>query len=364
MRIALLLAGTVYATVLCCAALVGGVAPTGAKTPTPAAIPTPPDRAVMIGMSLGVHQIDRIERWLSAVDQIAAIGFDTVQIVTPMYQRNGASTAIRIDPLRCPTPKQLTAIIERARARGLRVALMPILLMTHPRGNEWRGLIHPQQWEPWWADYTSRMTEFADLAERTGVDLLCVGSELLSAERQTERWVALIQRVRARFGGSLTYSANWDHYHVPRFAENLDMMGVNGYWSAGTSAAGDAELAEGWMAIRGDLSAWSRRNGKPILLTEVGFPSLPWAIEQPWRYVADGHAANHEQQARGYRAFTAAWGDVLRGEPTADDSRATFAGVVFYEWDPFHRGGPNDTGYGLIGKPALDVLQEAIGRRR
>jgi hypothetical protein len=55
-------------------------------------------------------------------------------------------------------------------------------------------------------------------------------------------------------------------------------------------------------------------------------------------------------QADGYRAFLDVWGDLLaEGDPR-------FAGVCFYEWDPYHAGGPGDTGYGVRGKPALEVL--------
>ncbi len=33
------------------------------------------------------------------------------------------------------------------------------------------------------------------------------------------------------------------------------------------------------------------------------------------------------------------------------------AGVLFYRWDPYYHGGAHDTGYGIAGKPASEIIK-------
>ena len=53
-----------------------------------------------------------------------------------------------------------------------------------------------------------------------------------------------------------------------------------------------------------------------------------------------------------------AWDDLLVEDP--DPSR--FTGLCFYEWDVYASGGPDDTGYGVRGKPAHELLKEWFAR--
>jgi hypothetical protein len=97
----------------------------------------------------------------------------------------------------------------------------------------------------------------------------------------------------------------------------------------------------------------------PLLLSEVGYPSLPWASAHPWNYVATGDArADHEAQARSYRAFFAAWTDAVT------DRAGRAEGFFCYHWDPYHHGEDDDTGYGILGKPSHDVIRQGFQRIR
>ena len=71
-----------------------------------------------------------------------------------------------------------------------------------------------------------------------------------------------------------------------------------------------------------------------------------------------GDAADGESQARCYRAFFQAWtGTFLKpGSPVI--------GFNCYYWDPYHHGGAADTGYGVRGKPALEIIRQAFARIR
>lgn len=318
-----------------------------------------------LGFGINLHHTESLWRYRAGVDEIVAIGCDALLVVTPAWQTDGGSVDVRMEsgPGRGPTREQLVELLRYGKSRGLRVGLMPTVLFTNPRGNEWRGKLHPaggDGWALWWLAYRDVIDTFVDIAIEADVDLFVVGSELLSTEKHTGRWLDLIASVRERFAGELTYSTNWDHYHTPKFWDALDAIGVSAYYdlTAGrdngeTDGALDVEkLTERWDGIREDLSQFSQERSKPILLTELGYPSLPWGVKSPWNYVrGENVKATHEVQRLGYEAFIKAFDDL------ADGPTAQFRGVFFYQWDVYADGGPSDTGYGVAGKPTHGVLK-------
>ncbi len=332
----------------------------------PASQATPLSRPVL-GMSINVYHAPDMAPYREAIDGIADLGCNTLQIVTPMFVENGASRRVEIlvGPDRGPSRADLLDLIRHARARGLRVHLMPQVNLYAPRGNEWRGKISPDDWPGWWASYHDAMIGWADLAAASGVDLFVVGCELLSTQgpEHEHRWRSLIADCRARFRGELTYSTNWDRFDRVLFWDALDAIGISGYWDLTRGAADPTqptagELARRWRGIRERVLRFAEDADRPILFTEIGYPSLPWALRNPWNYLNNGAPARHDVQARGYRAFVAAWRDLLA--PPAADALADprVAGVCFYKWDIHGDGGPTDTGYGIRGKPAYEVVGE------
>ena len=143
------------------------------------------------------------------------------------------------------------------------------------------------------------------------------------------------------------------------------MIGISCYWDM-TKGAKNAppsaeDLAERWRTIRRGILDFAAAEGRPVFLTEIGYPSLPWGLKDPWNYVNSEEAtADAAVQARGYAAFLAAWDDLLVSTP----DRTRFAGVVFYEWDVYASGGDkDDTGYGIRGKPAHALVKRWLSER-
>lgn len=312
----------------------------------------------VVGFSINLHHTEKIHLYRQSIDELAALGAGALQIVTPAFQTDGEAETIEIipGPGRGPTHAQLMELLTYAKQRGLRTALMPVVLFTSPRGNEWRGKISPHDWDAWWESYREAMDYFVGVAVEADVDMLAVGSELLSTERQAERWRDLIAHVRSRYDGKLIYSTNWDHYHVPTWWPQVDFIGISGYWDLTKGAQDDppsnADLARRLTDVRRSIFAYARAAKMAVVITEVGYPALPWALKDPWNYVAeDGQLADADAQAHGYRAFLDAFGPSLGNE--ADP----LAGVFFYAWDPYHAGGPHDTGYGIRGKPAEHTVR-------
>jgi hypothetical protein len=324
------------------------------------------DALPSVGFALNVHYIEQLQPHRDALEALARLGVDSVEILTPAFQQDGAADSIEIQaaPGRCPRREDLVALLQHARKLGLNTTLMPVVLFTKPRGNEWRGKISPENWQTWWDSYERMIDYFLDIAIESDVQVFTIGSELLTTERQTPQWRRLIRRIRARFDGKLMYSTNWDHYHVPTFWQDLDYIGVSGYWDlttlSGQTEPTDAQLSQRWGQIRQKLMAFAVEQKRPIVLTEVGYPSVPWALKDPWNYInSDDVPSDPDTQARGYKAFLAVWDQDL----SRSDSATPLAGMFFYEWDVYRRGGRNDTGYGVRGKPALKLIQQWLDAR-
>lgn len=322
----------------------------------------------VVGFSLNVHYTEQLPKYHRAIDMVADMGTNSLQILTPAFQVDGAATRISItnQPGRCPSADELLALLNHAHDRQLKTLLMPTILFTEPRGNEWRGKISPENWDAWWESYSVTIRHFANLAQRANVDVFCVGSELLSTERQTDRWVKLIAQIRKVYHGQLLYATNWDHYQVPGFWDHVDFVGISGYWqmTRETIDLGSdtklrikltMDLADRWKPITQSLQDFARQVKKPILITELGYPCLPWGLKDPWNYVNDGKTlATPDVQAIGYQAFCDHWDHLLK--PGNTFPAYGLAGVIFYTWDPYN-GGLADPGYGVWGKPAQGILR-------
>jgi hypothetical protein len=259
----------------------------------------------------------------------------------------------------CPTDEQLIALLRRGKEHNLTTILMPIVLIEKPSGKEWRGVIQPNDWNRWWASYNRMLDRFVAIARTADVDVLSIGSELNSTEAQIDHWRAIAQRVREQFDGLITYSSNWDRYDKVELWPLVDVISVSSYFELERENPGAPldELVAAWAEPRSRLTAVANRWRRPLLISEIGYPSLPWANAHPWNYVAgDTDEPDHALQARCWRAFFEAWTDSFL------DQKCPIIGFCGYRWDPYRSGGDDDTGYGIVGKPSLDVIRTGFAR--
>lgn len=334
----------------------------GAAVPiAPIDLVTRPSRVVLplCGAGFQVQRVDWIDRYKQCIDQIAAVGADSVLMVVGARQENGSSCRIYLDMRMTPTPDQMGELIRHAKQLNLRVIIMPIVLLDAPRGNEWRGQIKPvnpesaDPWHDWFDSYRAMMTHFAWVAEANQADVLVIGSELVSTEDKVDEWTQTIAQVRKSFTGLLTYSANWDHYTSVPFWNQLDLIGLNSYYKLGDSASATVpQIETRWKIIQNDLLKFQRRIGKPLLFLEVGWCSLANAASEPWDYTKTDLPVDLDLQKRLYEAFFRTWWDV-----------PGLGGFMIWEWTP-GEGGPDNKGYTPKNKPAEQVLRDWLAKPR
>lgn len=315
------------------------------------------------GFALNAHHISDLSLYLESVDRIADLGANALIILTPMIQEYVTSNGMSFVPGKCATDGQLVALFQRARQRGLHTTLLPIVLIEHPREKDWRGVIKPSDWDQWWSNYDAFIDRFTDVAIKGEVDLLIIGSELNSTEEQIERWERVAKRVGDRFEGQIGYSANWDRYDKIKLWPLVDVMCVSSYFELMRDEpdASEAAIVKAWSTERAALLKVARQWERPLLLSEVGYPSLPWASAHPWNYVAkQGSKADHKAQAKCWRAFFKAWLETFRSPPAESPA----AGFFGYCWSPYYHGDAWDTGYGIEGKPAYETVRNGFALMR
>ncbi|MBN2359314.1 MAG: hypothetical protein JXR83_07655 [Deltaproteobacteria bacterium] len=313
-----------------------------------AAYATPPPQR---GIALGLFDSDENFDYGFFLDEIAAQGASHVSLVTVWYQKDIEAEELRPRPGYTVSDGALARTIEQARQRGLRVLLFPIIGVEIRKANEWRGRIKPKSWDAWHASYHRYILHIAAIAERTGVETLSVGSELLSTERTREPWARLIADTRKVYRGKILYSANWDHYEPVSFWDLVDVMGVTSYYELSKEREPALPtLIASWERWKRPLVSFAKRIGKPLVFTEIGYPSLDGCNMYPWDETRR-ESVDLEEQELCYRAFVAAWED----EPALE-------GIYFWNW--YGPGGILDGDYSPRGKPAARIIQRWYRHRR
>jgi hypothetical protein len=301
------------------------------------------------GMAIQIsYTVNGIEPYLKEIDEIAELGANTIGISTAGYQEHAGSSGISIDVRKSPSPDQFRTLIARAQKHRLRVVLMPVLLLSNPRGSEWRGVIQPTDWDEWFSSYLEFIKYFAKIGLDNNVESLAIGAELISTENFRTRWLKVIDEVRKIYHGKLFYSSNWDHYTHVSFWDKLDWIGMTTYHKLSDEENPPlSTLMTSWSKIKADILKWQKKIGKPIFFTEVGWCSQPGASVEAWNYYRHNSPSEEGliEQRKCYEAFIRTW----RNE-------RAMAGAMWWEWT-CDGSGPKDFSYTPKGKPAEEVLR-------
>lgn len=241
----------------------------------------------------------------NALKALAATGANWVGILVTGYQENISTTSIDLDENKSPTDEDLHHVIAKAKSLGLRVMLKPhVDLLADDSG--WRGQIgegfSDAEWQAWFTSYQDFIFHYAALAKENQVDLLAIGTELVTTSEREAEWQQIVAGVRERFDGEITYAGNWDE--PPRnWWSELDYIGVDAYFPLSTNNTTPtvAELKEAWIPHLQQLADLHKEIGIPIILTEIGYRSIRGAHSEPAQWQQDA-MVDMDEQANLYQA--------------------------------------------------------------
>ena len=283
-----------------------------------------------------------------ALRALAATGTKSVSIVTTYYMDDAASNVVHPLADKTPADDSVLHAMQTAHALGMDVVLKPHVDVVD---GTFRADIAPTDRAAWFDSYRAMLDHYAQLANDGGARMLIVGTELTSMSTDDAQWRQTIAAARARFGGALTFAANWtDGADKITFWDALDYIGVDAYMplADGPSPSVDA-LTNAWRQ-RGyvqKLTDLHERFAKPVLFTELGYQSRVDTAMRPW-----GGASGDVDQAAQATAYDAAF-RALWNIPW-------FAGIYWWDWSAT---GPADAGgYGLAGNAAQHVIEDWYAR--
>jgi hypothetical protein len=316
--------------------------------------PLAPNPNKQRGVALGLFAEDVGFSYTPLLEEIAALGATHVALVVPMYQVDGSSSKLRWHTRLSPSMAATAEAVRAAHRAGLAVTLFPIVRLETPGPGEWRGTLAPADPAAWFESYQSLLGDLAAVATLTGATRLAVGSELSTLDGDVERWRPLVEKIRALFGGTLVYSANWDHYKEARLFDLVDEIGVVAYFNLREKdGPADVEaLTNRWRWERKQLEAWRNLADKPFVFTEVGYRSRAGSSAQPWYEGADG-TVDLEEQRRAFAAFRRTW-----TTPSKDLPPSPLEGLYIWNW--YGYGGPTSIGYTPRGKPAVEEIKALL----
>lgn len=283
-----------------------------AKTPGPAAAPPPPAprstrmpflRGVSLAMLNSLDGGYQAPGLAARLADLRRLGVDSVSLMPFAYQPgpNSPDLSYLNDSPESETDIGLIHATRLARAAGFRVMTKPHIWVGW---ESWAGEIEMKNeadWAKWWAAYRRYLLHHAMLAQWAQADIYCAGVELSKTAGRPE-WRRLIADVRRFYPGPVTYASNWGaDLDAVRFWDLLDYVGVDSYdpLSAKPQATPE-ELAAGARGVVAKLAELSRRTGKPVILTEVGFAARKAAWMAPHE---EGGEPSETDQATAYRAL-------------------------------------------------------------
>ncbi len=297
------------------------------------------------GGVVALYYQDPALSYASRIREIREAGAERISFLFTAFVDKVDSVAIDRFGKRTVRDDRLQKCVEQAREQGLESMFLPIVLIRHASKEDWRGTLRPADLEAWFRSYLEFVAHYADLAQAWGVETFSAGSELCSLERHEALWRWVLENLRGRFAGLLTYSFNWDHAEAARFHDLLDFVGLTSYWTLTDKNDPTLdELVAAWRRVRASKEGIARRLDKPIVLTELGYPSQDGANREPWNYYLNPERVDLAEQAECLEAFARVF-----AEPSF------LMGVYFFDW--FEEGGPEDSSYSPRGKPALEVIR-------
>lgn len=251
------------------------------------------------------------------------------------YQETYHSTVIYADHLRTPSDHDIEAFVKAAHGRGINVCLKP---MVHSKDNVWRAYISFPEldmddknsyWSPWFESYKNFMLHYAELAQKCGVEMLCIGCEMLGTEKRANDWCYLIQEIRRVYKGILIYNTNHGHEDDQEWFDALDYIGTSAYYPVGAEYLDGPvdnsynSLVKRWTEIRYRLDAIAMQRNKQFIFMEIGCRSVSEGTAHPWDFTLDLDY-NEDEQLNFYKSCM----EVFKDDPY-------FAGVFWWEWPTF-----------------------------
>ena len=299
--------------------------------------------------------------------RIAETGCDVVALVVNQFQADLFATEIGPDNEHTVSDEVLMEHIRFLHELGYGVMLKP---MVDPLDSTWRGNITLRRgggtlaWRtsdrvtPWFDSYWRFIRRYAEIAEATRCEMLCLGCELQGMEDHNRDWCDLVDRTREVYHGLVTYNMGMNIHEFFRETRGwfckLDLLGMSGYFwmTESTPLPTYQQVLENWRGWRDRLARFHDWVGRPLFFAETGARPLEGTANAP---------AGFREQAKYSAQQQVDFYEALHETFEPDD---WFYGTVWWKHDE-HQPRPNfklaDGHY--IGFEPTELLKERMRER-
>jgi arabinogalactan endo-1,4-beta-galactosidase len=299
-----------------------------------------------------------------SLKNLAETGANWIALSVRVGQETISSTKISRSENATATDSELRHVIDLAHSLGMRVLLMPLLHLSNDptHGHIYIGTTFNSetQWQEWFASYREFISSYATFAQEAGVDMFFMGNELGGTTHREADWRQVIQEVRLRYKGPITYDSLCGGFPFPmgedlriKWWDAVDYIGVGGYYPlTNKNAPTVEELKTAWVekGYIDELENLSKKFNKPVIISEIGYESKDGANKIP-AYFNLTAPIDLQEQADCYQAAF----EVLWGKPW-------LKGIFWFQWfsnpKPREQGGLNSVNCTPEGKPAEEVLKK------
>ena len=222
-------------------------------------------------------------------------------------------------------PDWIARPVSEAHAAGLKIMIKPHLAYWGSKFR-WRGEIEfhdPVEADRFFTTYIEWITSIARVCPK--VDAFVVGTELDATMMWAERWEEVVRAVKEVTDVPLTYAANWNTYTEVPFWDTLDAIGIQAYFPVAPDSLfhpSEETIREGWQRVMHELAAFSKKKGRHVVFTELGYNRSFSAAAEPWSYKTDGPEAEAFQSR------------CLRAALEAIEDEPRVLGSFLWKWFP------------------------------
>lgn len=263
-----------------------------------------------------------------SLDLLLETGTDFVCLAISVKQDKYNSTEIYFNYRNTPTDGDITDTVAYLHEKGVKVCLKP---MVDTKDGVWRAYINfPDEdmhggdsyWAAWFDSYSAFMSHYAEIAEKTGCEMLCIGCEMVGTERKETYWRTLIGELRSMYHGKMTYNTNHGKEEKIKWFDALDYIGTSAYFPVGTeSGSTKAEMVEKWEKVAEYFENLTATFGKKVIFMEIGCRSALGCASMPWDFTHQDNPRSEEEQANFYESCL----EVFKDKPW-------FSGMFWWDW--------------------------------
>ncbi|EFC44416.1 predicted protein [Naegleria gruberi] len=297
--------------------------------------------------------------------QMASVGVNAISLEVLWEQDDFQSNEVRRN-YESPSDEWLEMFIRQTKLFNMNLLIKPIIEVP---GNV-SMYIRPSNATLWFESYSKLIVPLAMLCERNRVESLSVALEIPYVAVPIQNlplWNNLIASVRKVYpSGKLTYASIYYHeFEKVPFWNLLDFIGIEAYYSMATTDNPHPPLEEMkriYISQMNYLRNWVKTIQKPIIFTEIGYPSTQACATQPTVFPTRSQGCIGPIFSPNVTCQQAAYETIFSVLPSFSD---ILDGLYLFSWDnpstpDYHEGGPlYSCFFTPLMKPAFKVLTSA-----